>query len=299
MAAKTNDEKAVESIPEGLLCPKCSYDVRGLTSQNCPECGQSLAGLRDAGWVIPWERRAELGWIRAYISSAFLNFREPGGTRRLYIGTLSLRDANLFSVITIAIACLPLFLGTIWLASSLYASYLDWDPVQSNAFVTMPSQGDLARQVIAVAAARIWPLVIALLILLLWLMAISSAPSIVFRSSRIPERVQDNAVAMSRYATIWPIPIGFAVLLIAGGGAAGSGVVYFIVHPLVLGVAAGVLIYLIDLMQLARVLMPQSRRRAWLVWMVVPVLWASISIVLLLVVPLAVLCLDIAVRSLW
>ena len=36
---------------EGHLCPKCKYDVRGLTGRICPECGQhfTIAESRQAG----------------------------------------------------------------------------------------------------------------------------------------------------------------------------------------------------------------------------------------------------------
>src|SRR4051812_10360519 len=44
------EEKAVEhEAGEGLRCPLCGYDLRGLTEARCPECGYGFAWeeLRD------------------------------------------------------------------------------------------------------------------------------------------------------------------------------------------------------------------------------------------------------------
>ena len=50
---------------EPLLCPKCSYDLRGLRSDRCPECGKMLTqsavrqaenkrdGINDSSWYDP------------------------------------------------------------------------------------------------------------------------------------------------------------------------------------------------------------------------------------------------------
>ena len=58
-----------ESLPpisEDLFCPECAYNLRTLTSDRCPECGSSLETLRSTVSGIPWTKRDQLGWFRAY-----------------------------------------------------------------------------------------------------------------------------------------------------------------------------------------------------------------------------------------
>ena len=53
-------------IPSDLFCQQCGYNLRGLTSDRCPECGRSLDGLRGTVPPIPWVHRKEIGWFRVY-----------------------------------------------------------------------------------------------------------------------------------------------------------------------------------------------------------------------------------------
>jgi len=53
-------------IDRDAYCQECGYNLRGLTDDQCPECGTSfnrfLLGVPD----IPWLRRASTGAFRAY-----------------------------------------------------------------------------------------------------------------------------------------------------------------------------------------------------------------------------------------
>jgi len=49
-----------------VFCPKCSYNLRGIESERCPECGYSLAFLKIAESQIPWVHREQIGRLRAY-----------------------------------------------------------------------------------------------------------------------------------------------------------------------------------------------------------------------------------------
>ncbi len=59
------------TVPAGYHCPKCDYDLRGLTESRCPECGNAfstreIAAYKDQRWppqrffralilaTIPW-----------------------------------------------------------------------------------------------------------------------------------------------------------------------------------------------------------------------------------------------------
>ncbi len=53
-------------LPPDTLCPQCMYDVRGLTSARCPECGTDLTDVRARQTQIPWSYRRTLGGWRAF-----------------------------------------------------------------------------------------------------------------------------------------------------------------------------------------------------------------------------------------
>lgn len=95
-----SSEAAHAALPEGLLCPDCGYDLRGLTADRCPECGFDVQPLRREESLLPWRRRRELGWLRAYWATVWLVTVRP---RRLAIEIAvpqPLRDARLFWLMT-------------------------------------------------------------------------------------------------------------------------------------------------------------------------------------------------------
>jgi hypothetical protein len=57
---------ATGSTGEGALpslCPNCDYDLRGLSSNRCPECGLLVGNV--GALVVPWEFGARMGRTRA------------------------------------------------------------------------------------------------------------------------------------------------------------------------------------------------------------------------------------------
>ena len=67
-----NPESAVARGPAPeIYCPECDYNLRGLTSERCPECGLLLAFLRESTSQIPWIHRADFGIVRSYWRTVF------------------------------------------------------------------------------------------------------------------------------------------------------------------------------------------------------------------------------------
>ncbi len=64
-------------LPVGILCPDCGYDLRGSTSERCPECGFLLEPLRAGESQVPWSHRGQLGWFKAYWKTVWLVTRRP------------------------------------------------------------------------------------------------------------------------------------------------------------------------------------------------------------------------------
>jgi hypothetical protein len=58
---------AIPLESEGIYCPGCGYDLRGLGSGRCPECGLGIDAARNS--IIPWERRGGLGYVRSFVST--------------------------------------------------------------------------------------------------------------------------------------------------------------------------------------------------------------------------------------
>jgi hypothetical protein len=115
-------------ILEGINCPDCGYDLRGLTGARCPECGFDLEIVRTQTPQIPWARRREIGRFRAYWQTVWLVFRHP---RRLHIEMVrpvSYRDSQSFRWVTFLHAFVPVVLSAgVTLATR--RQWSDWDSV--------------------------------------------------------------------------------------------------------------------------------------------------------------------------
>jgi len=48
-------------IPDDIFCQHCGYNLKMLTGDRCPECGESIAGARALQSQIPWVYRNEPG----------------------------------------------------------------------------------------------------------------------------------------------------------------------------------------------------------------------------------------------
>lgn len=54
-----------------LYCPYCSYDLRALSSDACPECGGAVDEVSLKAVQVPWQNRHEIGKTRALFRTAF------------------------------------------------------------------------------------------------------------------------------------------------------------------------------------------------------------------------------------
>ncbi len=95
---------SVLSPPSSVLevfCPKCMYNLRGIDSERCPECGYSLSFLKIAESQIPWVHRKQIGRCRAYWRTVWwATFRRPKFGEEL-TRPMSLPDARRFHYVTL------------------------------------------------------------------------------------------------------------------------------------------------------------------------------------------------------
>lgn len=178
----------------GLLCPDCGYDLRGATGLRCTECGLDLSFIAEGRSIIPWERRRELGWLRAYLSTFWMVVARTRRFCRAACGPVSYRDARWFQFWTVLVV------------------YVSWGGAMALAAIA----GNNLFSQLAEHTAWWYPIVFAAC-LLLALFGLTGAPSYLFHPKRLSVRQQNRAVALSYYAcaalALTPILLGVSSAL--------------------------------------------------------------------------------------
>lgn len=87
-------------VPEGVVCPDCGYDLRGLLSDRCPECGGDILALRRQESLLPWRLRAERGRLRAFWQTVWWVTFRPRRFHREVAVPQPLSDARRFWLLT-------------------------------------------------------------------------------------------------------------------------------------------------------------------------------------------------------
>lgn len=203
--------------PEGLLCPGRGYDLRGLTSDRCPECGLALAALRAGETSIPWVRRQGVGGFRAFWKTVWWVTRWPQRLPAEMARPLHYRDSQTFRWVTTLHAY-----GTVVAGSLAWAV---WKLLYSQ--VTM---------------ADLWlGLGIAQVVALVLLAGLPGLASYFFHPRRFSIEQQNRAIALSYYGwgvLAWlPLALPFFVagLILVRSAAAYllGGACFAVVVPLV------------------------------------------------------------------
>ncbi len=268
------------AIPHDLYCQECGYNLRGLTSDRCPECGRSLEGIRVTISRIPWAHRKEIGRFRAYWKTIWLaTFCHPRFCDEL-ARPVSYRDSQSFRWVTIAHAYLPILLVTagVYLFTADNPFTGEWYGVGFGAASQMG---------------------VFLGCVLVFLIAATGVPSYFFRPRDLPVELQNRAIALSYYASG---PLAITVLPVVA--ASGSWLTWDTTFSL--GLAAFTIavllvewvVWCLDVGRLAARLAPQKRWRIPWVSGCVLSLWIGLGVLSFWVVPLLVLIMAGLVLSL-
>ena len=78
----------------GQYCPGCGYDLRGLSSGRCPECGLGIDQIK--GGLIVWEDRHVIGVWRAFMRTLLAGTFGPVRMARATAGPMDVQSALLF-----------------------------------------------------------------------------------------------------------------------------------------------------------------------------------------------------------
>ncbi len=272
-----------EAVDRDLYCPHCAYNLRGVASSQCPECGQTVDRTILAQSILPWAQRKRLGWIRAYWRTVWLAVFRSKRLLAEMEGNVSLADARWFWMITVLHAWTPFVLATLALAFN----------------APQPRGGQLFPIMITYAllmgsASAVWPVAIVALGMLAWLAASTGVPSYFCHPRRLDVARQNNAVAISYYASAMLAFVAPASLLLAA-------VIWLSIRldsdvlAIVAWVAAGLFLAWVMLevyMRTARLVKSATRRgTGFLVGfgIALPLIWASLFLLLGLALPAMVI----------
>ncbi|MGE5607957.1 MAG: hypothetical protein ACM359_01775 [Bacillota bacterium] len=204
-----------------LYCPVCNYNLFGIKSSRCPECGQEFDRLELAQPQIPWLYRRQVGWIKAYWQTAFQATFRVRKLARESAKPVSYRDARLFRWVTLLWVYLCLA------GVAVAGHFLTWprgDVDQLFSWLSLNASyswwGGLRVWLGLVVAPGSF--VLSLLAVLLFLMAATGVPGWFFHPSSLPRVRQNRAVALSQYACAPLAWVPVLMLLIYGVNQLGS-----------------------------------------------------------------------------
>lgn len=270
--------------PEDIYCPECDYNLRGLTSDRCPECGFPLESIRRTASLIPWVYRSRIGWYRAYWRTVWLVMFRTKRFCSEIARPVSSRHAQSFRWISVLHAFVPLAVLALlaWFAS----------PGHPGLFAT-----DLGNHTF---------LAVLLLSAFLCLAALTGVPSYFFHPKYLTIKQQDRAVAMSYYACgalAWtPLALVIDFLTAFAYGVSGH---YpwldfertaFVVFGFML-CGMPLLVWWLDLIHVSRHSVRRNTSAVIRVAVAVPVLWVVVGGLTLVGIPFTVLYVALVVVS--
>jgi hypothetical protein len=194
---RMTQQDMTEPITADPYCPGCGYNLRGIGSDRCPECGVAIDWQAIARSVIPWSYRAKLGRWRGFWRTVGLVSRQPLAIARDVSRPVSFRDAQLFRWLVVLVAWLPLCV----MALAVRAVVGDVPgPALGNSPAWGVPQLSIWLDLLACTwtGMFIWP--VPSIALLMFLACLSGAPSYFFHPRDLHVVQQNRAVALSYYA---------------------------------------------------------------------------------------------------
>jgi hypothetical protein len=189
------------TLDQGLFCPACQYDLRGIGSDRCPECGFAFDRTQLSASRIPWLHRREIGRVRAYLRTINVFTIRSRDLAAEMARPVSLREAQLFRWVTVIIIFVAVC-GTV----SILRPDIPWLGLQMGwDFQEMGAWADLFLPL--VQGYSLWPLI--MLYALLLLIGVTGVASYWFHPRALPVELQNRALALSYYTCaplVWLAP---------------------------------------------------------------------------------------------
>ncbi len=254
-----------------LPCPRCGYNLRGLTGDVCPECGNALAAMRLAVPQIPWLRRRNMGRFIAYWETVlFVMFRQRELCYEM-ARDVSYTDAQRFRLVTLLHAVAPVVVLALFAYQIAPPSHISSSSGFLRSFPPCPS-------ITHWAYAAGWPIAMFIGSLALALAMATGVATYFAQPRGMPVHLQSRAIALSYY-TAAPLAWTFLPVMVGMVGwsflrrhemiASGLLMLAFLLMILELGV------WWSDSVRLLCRTIPRHKHRVWLAGVGLPVLWAT------------------------
>lgn len=250
-------------------CIHCSYNLRGLTSDICPECGKDISRLRDPRSRIPWARAKGWRLLPAYWLTVLLSTHNHRRLGEEMVRPVSFAKAQWFRWITIL-------------------------QVQVMAMVMAPwffdAISNRERESIIPAVQAVWPVFVVGLGFLLFLVAATGLPSYFFHPNSLSVRSQNRAIALSYYpagqlSLLWPAICVVWWFKIAGFSLYTNELVGLFAGCYVLGV---LLLCYVSHLKLAYYAFAGVPGRVMMLAILLPVLWLAAAAIFVCLLPVSV-----------
>jgi hypothetical protein len=170
-----------------LLCGGCGYNLRGIPSDRCPECGRRFDPTHLIGNLIPWEQRRHIGRWRAFWRTAWMATFRPRRLAAKVAWPVDRSAARLFHAWVIALAAATL--GAAACSIGLPSGGLSG-----------PSSWGGATQQLPAALVDDWSIGVALGALAVWLILATVVVGCWYHPRWVPVERQNRADAISHYA---------------------------------------------------------------------------------------------------
>lgn len=159
---------------DSLHCPDCGYNLFGIESDRCPECGLTIDRSIVGDSRIPWVHRRRIGRIRAFWRTVILATARPRILAQEVNRPVSYTDAIKFRRVCLVLAVAAL-LGLIGVIVGIVDIPMSWrDRVV----------------LIVLCGFSAW----------LYLLSVTGLPSLFFRPPALSVLRQNRAVALSFYS---------------------------------------------------------------------------------------------------
>jgi hypothetical protein len=285
-----------------LFCPSCGYDLRGIESERCPECGTTIDRELLRKSVIPWVHRKTIGHVRAFVKTVWLITAHP---KRLALETsrpLRYHDALLFRWIVVVLATIPACGWTYYGVTRGGDSLLEMPGAIWNSLrASQPPPWYFDFLLCWIKGIRWWPTPVTgvFLTILAW----SGAAGYFFHPRSMHVIRQNRAVALSAYTCAplaWLVVpgIGWALMLypdafstLEGGRGFNDPVFVDLLMAFVMAIAyLPFVIVFLWLHSTLRILAASTRAPIGTVLLLIvllPLIWAGIAAAMGLVLPMA------------
>ncbi len=121
----------VQASPD-LFCLGCGYDLRGIDSLRCPECGREFDPAQPPS-RIPWVHRIRIGRIRAYFETLWMLTRHPFQVAEEASRPVCEKSARHFRRINVALALIPILILPMLIPEDLFVGSF-WSLLEDVAF---------------------------------------------------------------------------------------------------------------------------------------------------------------------